>query len=282
MEKVAEGFKLLEGPVWDPARGLLVADAEKGGVYCIGDDGHVSTVVEHRRGIGGMVLHEDGGLVVSGRNIAYKGAGAEPTKVVFDNDPESGRVGFNDITTDAEGRIYAGSLGYRPTVEGDVPRPGALHMIELDGSVRLLFAGVKLANGMAFSPDGRLFYHADSGDQTVYVFDVEPGGGLANRRPFAGVELGVPDGLAVSEDGAVWVAVAYAGEVRVYEPHGALRRRLEFPIPMVTSLCFGGSDLRSLYVVTGSEGAEGDAGTVFRLASEVPGRWASPARVHIG
>ena len=57
-------------------------------------------------------------------------------------------------------------------------------------------------------------------------------------------------GLAISADGALWVAVAYAGEVRVFEIDGTLRRRIEFPVPMVTSLCFGGTGLNDLYALS--------------------------------
>ena len=66
MEKLAEGYGLIEGPVWDPALGLLFSDVLFGGVYRLAADGGVSTVFGHRRGIGGMALHEDGGLIVSG------------------------------------------------------------------------------------------------------------------------------------------------------------------------------------------------------------------------
>jgi len=279
MQQIASGFDLLEGPVWDPELGLLVADAGKGGVYRIGDDGAIDTIVEHRRGIGGMVLHADGGLVVSGRNIAFKDDG--PTRVLFDNDPPNGRIGFNDITTDAAGRIYAGSLGFYPTRPDDTPMPGALYMIDLDGSVHMLFDGVQLTNGMAFSADGRRLFHADSGDQTVHVYDVQPDGQIDNRRAFVSVDTGLPDGLALAADGSLWLAVAHADVVLVFESDGRLRRRIEFPLPMVTSLCFGGSDLRSLYVVTGSEGMSGEVGSVFRLETEVPGLPVAPARVQL-
>jgi len=282
VETLAKGFGLLEGPVWDPARGLLFADAEYGGVHCLAPDGSVQLVIPHRRGIGGMVRHEKGGLVVSGRNVAYKGSDAAPTLVLLDNDPARGIVGFNDIATDAAGRIYAGSLGFYPTKKGDTPRPGALHLIELDGSVRLLATGVQLTNGIGFSPDERLLYHSDSGDRTVYVYDVLADGGVSNRRPFARLSEGLPDGVATARDGSVWVAVAHGGIVIVLEPDGRVRERIAFPAPMVTSLCFGGDDLRDLYVVSGSEGVpSGRAGSIFRLRCDAPGLPVAPARVKL-
>ena len=56
MEKCAEGYGLIEGPVWDSERGLLFSDVLFGGVFCLELDGAVASVFEHRRGIGGMAL----------------------------------------------------------------------------------------------------------------------------------------------------------------------------------------------------------------------------------
>ena len=116
MQALAEGYGLIEGPVWDPERGLLYSDVLFGGVFCLDEAGAVSTVFEHRRGIGGMALHQDGGLVMSGRNISFKTFSGGPTVLLLDRDEEAGNVGYNDITTDAVGRIYAGSLGRWPAI----------------------------------------------------------------------------------------------------------------------------------------------------------------------
>jgi xylono-1,5-lactonase len=280
MEKIVTGYGLLEGPTWSSNGTLLFADADSGGVFNLNvRTGSIDTVDEHRRGIGGLAEHQDGGIVVSGRNVAYKAAG-RPTSVLIDNDIPGGRVGFNDLTTDAAGRVFVGSLGFYPTVPGDEPRAGNLYVIDLDGSHHVAFAGVQLTNGMGFSPDGRQLYHCDSGDQTVYVYDAD-GASLSDRRPFASVETGLPDGLAVSEDGAVWVAVAHAGEVRVFESDGSLRTVLGLPLPMVTSVCFGGDDLCDLFVVTGSDGAEGKVGSVFHERVAVPGVAVASARIPV-
>ena len=284
---VASGFELLEGPVWHPTLGLMFADADKGGAYCLDRNGRITTVFEHRRGIGGMAWHENGGLVISGRNIAYKGPAAAGTFVLFEKDPANGIVGFNDITTDSLGRIYAGALGFLPTETelsgiGGPSKGAPLFLVEIDGSVRQVWPDIKLTNGMGFSPDGKLLYHADSGDRTVYVYDVAADGSLLRRRPFARTAEGLPDGLAVAVDGSVWVAVAHAGQVRVFGPDGALRKQIEFPIPMVTSLCFGGDDMADVYVMSGSEGtSRTDAGTIFHLRSGVPGIPVTPARVRL-
>ncbi len=281
LEELVTGYALIEGPVWHPTHGLLFSDVHQGGVFGLSSTGQVSVVIEHRRGIGGIALHEQGGLVVGGRNIAYKGPAADGTVVLLDQE-RAGGVGFNDLTTDAAGRIYVGSLGVSPFEPDAEPRTGCLHLIDLDGGTRVLADGIRLTNGLGFSPDGRRLYHSDSRAGMVGMYDVLDDGGVSERRPFATIDRGVPDGLAVAEDGAVYVAVAGDSCVRVFAPDGEERPRIEVPRPMVTSVCFGGPELRELFVVTGSDGAESAlAGTVYRMPVEVPGLPVAPARVPI-
>ena len=206
-----------------------------------------------------------------------------PTRTLLDRDPDVGNVGYNDLTTDAAGRIYAGSLGSSPVFEdGREPAPGALHLIDLDGSSQVVAEGISLTNGLGFSPDGAALYHSDSRVQTIWRYDVRSDGTLAERTVFAKTTTGAPDGLAVAEDGSVWVAVAGGGVVAVFGPDGAARASLTVPQPMVTSVCFGGPDRRQLYVVTGSEGSDGDkAGSVFIETVAVPGLPVAAAQVRL-
>ena len=98
-------------------------------------------------------------------------------------------------------------------------------------------------------------------------------GSLGDKEPFATTPNGVPDGLVVSEDGAVWVALAGGGKgVGVFSADGSQRDFIEIPDPMCTSVCFGGDDLKTLYIVSGSQGAETDkSGAVYAYESAVAG-----------
>lgn len=283
MQALTQGYGLIEGPVWDEGRGLLFSDVLFGGVFALDAGGDVSTVFEHRRGIGGMALHAAGGLVVSGRNISYKGFDGGATVMLLDRDPDNGNVGYNDIAADAAGRIYAGSLGASPVFEdGREPQAGNLHLIDLDGACRIVAQDVQLTNGLGFSPDGQTLYHSDSRRRTVFSHRVREDGGLGAKTPFVQTARGAPDGLVVSEDGAVWVALAGGGAVGVYEADGALREYVEIPQPMATSVCFGGADLKDLYIVSGSEGVAGDKeGAVYLHRSAVAGLPVPLARVRI-
>ncbi len=289
METLAEGYGLVEGPLWDDQRGLVFSDVLAGGVYVLGEDGRVATLFPHRKGIGGMVQHVEGGMVVSGREISFKpypgtAGDAATTVPLLHRDPANGNVGYNDITADARGRIYAGYLGNSPVfADGRAAADGGLFLIDVDGRARQVASGIGQTNGLGFSPDGHVLYHADSRVRTVWRYDVAGDGSLSSRVPFVTTEVGVPDGLAVAIDGSVWVALAGGGHgVAVFSPDGTQRDFLRIPVPMCTSLCFGGTDLFDLFVVSGSEGSGRErGGGVYRQRVDVPGLPVPVARVRL-
>lgn len=280
MHQIATGYGLIEGPVWDPGRGLYFSDVLNGGVHLLDRKDAVSLAVPKRRGIGGMALHAEGGLVVGGRDIAHVAIDGDATRVLLALDAIAGATGFNDLTTDRAGRIYVGSLAFR-VFGGDPPKPGHLHVIDLDGSMRTLSDGVLLTNGLGFSPDGLSLYHSDARASLVRVYEVTGDGAVGPWRTFATLgPAGVPDGLKVASDGSVWVADAHGGRVVVFNADGSHRQDVAVPLPMVTSLCFGGDDLRDLYIVTGSRGGPHEnCGSIFRMRAGVAGLALPPARV---
>ncbi len=280
MERVATGYGLIEGPVWDPARGLYFSDVLNGGVFLLDRTGTVTQVVQKRRGIGGMALHASSGLVVGGRDIAIVDLAGGTPKTVLALDAIAGATGFNDLTTDKAGRVYAGSLAYK-VFGGEAPKPGHLHLIDLDGTMRTVSDGVMLTNGLGFSPDGRRLYHSDARAPLVWIYDVKDDGSLGPWRKFTDLGAnGVPDGLKVASDGSVWVADAHGGRVAVFNEDSTHRKDIAVPLPMVTSLCFGGTDLRDLYIVTGSRGGPHEnCGSIFHLRTEVAGLPLPHARI---
>lgn len=275
LETLAFGYGLLEGPRVDAADNLYFSDVPNGGVYCRSPKGEVTTVVPRRRGVGGIALHADGGVVVSGKNICHVKDGQ--TRIFFQRDDIPG---FNDIFTDSAGRVYAGSLRSDPFKEG-ARTPGELWQIVGEGQVMEMYGNVGLTNGIGFSPDGKIIYHADSAGPHLIVHEVMPDGTMKNRRAIAQMSGGpIPDGLCVDEAGCIWVAV-YGGRCAArYTPEGEVDRKIEVPAKAVTSVCFGGKDRRDLYIVTADNTEVPERkGTIFRTRVETPGLAAPLARV---
>jgi gluconolactonase len=280
VRRLTAGKGLLEGPRYDPALGLVFSDARRGGVHCLADDGSLRTLVDHRKGIGGIALHADGGFVVSGRNVAYKRDGDAPTVVLLDQDPAVRRNGFNDLTTDARGRVYVGSVGEVAIDNDSNPEriPGGVYLIDTDGSARQVADGITLVNGMALSPDGSRLYVSDSLRPAVLAYDVDPDtGDLGEETTFVAFGEGAPDGMALSDDGLVWIALAFTGSVVAHAPDGSPAARLELPTRMVTSVGFGGPEGTTLFVTTGAEG-EHDPADAAIYSAEVPYRGLAVAR----
>jgi gluconolactonase len=245
-------------------------------VYRRAPGGEITTVVPKRRGVGGIALHAEGGLVVSGKNICHVRDGQ--TRVLFD---PPGVPGFNDLFCDASGRVLTGSMRSDPFSNTGPRIPGEAYRIDGEGSAALLYDDVSLTNGIGFSPDGKLLYHVDSAPRHILVHDVDRDGSVSRRRVFAALDPGfTPDGLAVDDDGGVWVAVVNGGCVQRFTPEGVLDARVDVPATFVTSLCFGGADRRDLYIVTADNTDDASRrGTIFRTRSPYPGTIAHPARV---
>jgi gluconolactonase len=250
MLKLLDGYGLVEAARWYPQLGLLFSDMTKGGVYRYRGEAHpVDVVIAHRKGIGGLVAHVDGGLVVAGRNVAHKAADGRTT-ILMEAAPDE--TFFNDLTADGRGRLYVGSVGLGPSpneepAEGE-RSPGRLYRLDPDGTRTTLSEDVLVSNGLGVSPLDDLLYHVDSHRHVVWAFD-DSGG----RDVFvdAGEYDGVPDGLAVAADGSVWVAMAGGGLVVGWAADGTRIAEYTVPQALVTSVSFGGPDLTSLYVMTG-------------------------------
>jgi len=274
LETLAFGYGLLEGPRVDNADSLFFSDVTNGGVYRRSPAGAISTVVPRRRGVGGIALHANGGVVISGKNVCHVKDGE--TRILFQRDDIPG---FNDLFTDSAGRVHVGSLRSDPFKEGGRV-PGELWRIDEEGQVVQLYGDVGLTNGIGFSPDGRILYHADSAAQHLIVHDVAPDGSCSNRRSISVSAVGGPDGLAVDEAGAIWVAIYNGGCAARYTPDGKLDRKIDVPAKAVTSLCFGGKDRRELYIVTADNTEDSERkGTIFRARVDIPGLPVPPARV---
>jgi sugar lactone lactonase YvrE len=123
------------------------------------------------------------------------------------------------------------------------------------GDARLMEDGLIAGNGIAWSPDDRTMYLADTLAGTVWQYDFDLAAGeIANRRLFVSTDpaQGAADGATVDADGCYWCALFRGGAVAQFDPAGRLVRRVELPVSNPTMCAFGGPDLDILYVTSAS------------------------------
>lgn len=270
LTRLASGFVLLEAARWVPEHGLVFSDMLGGGVYRLGPDGP-GPLIEHRKGIGGLVPHAEGGLVVSGRNVTHKRPDGSGVVLLETADDEQF---FNDLTADVDGRLYIGSVP-----KDHQSGHGRLYRMQTTGEVDVLADDVKITNGVVADPTGRQLFHVDTPRKLIWRYALPSG----ERDTFASTEAydGVPDGLALAADGTLWVALAGGGLVVGFDADGKPVAEVEVPTRLVTSVCLGGSDLSTLYVLSGVNDEYPDAagGSVFAMPAPGPGLPAPQARV---
>jgi sugar lactone lactonase YvrE len=191
---------------------------------------------------------------------------------------------FNDGKSDPQGRFWVGTI-YEPRD----PPLAALYCYD-EGQLERKAEGITTSNGVAWSPSGRTMYWSDTKAHTIYAFDVDTTSGeLSRRRVFAsfppkqaGQDLatygGRPDGAAVDAEGCYWVAMFEGQRVLRMSPGGEIVREVRLPVRCATMPCFGGPDLKTLYITTARENRPAAelaeqplAGCVLSLRVDVPG-----------
>jgi L-arabinonolactonase len=159
---------------------------------------------------------------------------------------------FNDGRCDRRGRFWVGTLH-----EARQPETAALYRFDPDGRCTTMVEGVTVSNGIAWSPDNRTMYFADSWTRTIFSFDFDlDSGSLHNRLIFVRLPdgSGLPDGATVDAEGFLWSANFDGGCITRYAPDGSTDRVIAVPVQRPTSCVFGGEDLSVLYVTSASLG----------------------------
>jgi sugar lactone lactonase YvrE len=263
---------LLEGPRLREGGEMVYSDVIAGGVFACAPDGAIRTLLAARRGVGGIVPHADGGVVLSGRTVLHLRPDGSQHELLADGD---GVCGYNDLGTTARGELLAGALCYRPFA-GEEPRPGRLLELSSDGSVRVLSEELQWPNGIAETADAGAVLVSDYA--RGHVLRVERGDGAA--EVFARAPEGSPDGLALDAEGGAWVALGEAGAIARFDADGGLQGVQRLPATFVSSISFGGADMCDVLVTTADNAERPElGGTLLRARSEVPGLAVTPVSV---
>jgi len=226
---------------------------------------------------GAVILREKEGVLVALMSgiFAFRPETGALERLVSPEPPGLGNR-MNDSKCDRRGRIWTGTMR-----DFGAATSGSLYRIDRWLGCTRVLSDITVPNALAWSPDDRRMYFADSADGRLRAYDFEPEGGrLGPCRILVenGAAPGKPDGATVDAAGCVWNARYGAGCVLRFTPEGAVDRRIELPVAQVTSCAFGGPDLRTLFITTSRQKlspeeleAQPLAGCLFAVRLDVPG-----------
>lgn len=275
--------ELGEGPLWDDkAQKLYWVDVLGETLHRYDPKREANESFRVGQPVGTVALRSSGGLVLAVRDgFAAFDLGAE--KLSFLARPEADRPEsrFNDGACDPAGRFWAGTMAF----SGD-EGAGSLYRLGPDLACDQVLSGLTIPNGLAWTVDGRVMYHVDSGPAVVTAYDYDAKTGAISRgRVVIEVDeaMGAPDGMAIDAEGKLWIAHYGGGCVRRWDPEqGVVLQEIDVPASRVTACAFGGPDLKTLYVTTATEGMseeerrrEPQAGSLFAATPGTQGRLAS-------
>ncbi len=206
--------------------------------------------------IGGVALKRGGGAVVFLATGLYDFDCASGKLALRIASPLPPHVKLHECATDRQGRLWVGAYDHSFTPENRNPAGGSYFRLESRADGEQLIPeikGINVANGLAFSPDGKTLYAADSPTRQVHAYDVDlVSGHLSGRREFLTLPAGVGflDGATVDADGGYWLALMYGNALHRYLPDGTLDHVIKLPFCSPTKAVFGGANLDTLYITT--------------------------------
>jgi len=266
-ERLATGFVFTEGPLWHPDGFYYFVDVRASMLYRV-TPGRPHEVVREKTGGGNGTTFD-----LQGRLILCEGDNRRVTRRVADDRVEVLVDRFegkrlnrpNDVVCRSDGSIFFTDPGLRvPLAEREVDHAG-VYRIAPDGAVSLV-ADFEYPNGLAFSPDERLLYVANTRwAQYIHVLELDAAGRVLRRRIFADMSSdetdGVPDGMKVDVEGRVYCTGP--GGTWVFAPDGARLGVIRTP-EVPANLAFGGPDLRTLFFTART--------SVYTLRTKLPGQ----------
>ena len=267
-----------ESPLWCERRQRLFwVDIRAPALYSCAEDGTDLCSYPMPEPIGSFAFRADDTMVLALKSGFYDYDPATQALAVIAK-PEAllPQHRFNEGKCDPRGRFWAGSMN-----DGVREPTGSLFCLDAQRRCTLIRGGIAVPNSMAWSPDGRRMYFADTEQRVIEVFDFDADAGhMGEGRTFADLRSGTgrPDGATVDSDSCLWSAEVTSGRIVRYAPDGREIGAWKLPVSRVTSLTFGGVDLRTLYITSSrfklstSELAEQPlAGALFVMRAPVAG-----------
>lgn len=259
-----------ESPTWSEAeQALYWIDIEEPALHRLNPSTGVDESWETPSQIGAFALCDSDGIIVALRTglakMTLEGAFAPLCPPPYN--PLEHR--FNEGKCDRAGRFWIGTK-HEPLRgrKAGPPVARALGFFTNRTGFEERCARAVIANGLAWSPDGRTMYFADSEQRRIWAFDYDlEAASLSSQRVFAcfAESDGAPDGASIDEEGFYWCALYGGGRVLRLAPDGRIDREIRLPVSQPTMCAFGGADRATLYITSASHGVEAEplAGGLF-------------------
>jgi gluconolactonase len=263
-ERIAAGFVFTEGPVWHPDGYLLFSDVPGNIIYQWTPDGQVQTFRSPSGYSNGLTFDKQGRLLVCEHgNRRISRTEQDGTITTLAEKFEGKRLNSpNDVVVKSDGSIYFTDPPYGLKEPGsqELAFQGIYRILPGSNSLELLVDDFHRPNGLAFSPDEKMLYIANTGHGEVIAFDVLSDGSLANRRVFAKI-TGFPDGVKVDIDGNLYVTNNYSF-VQIFANSG--KHLGDIVVPEGAENCgFGDPDYKTLFITART--------SVYRVKLKVKG-----------
>nr|WP_236772566.1 SMP-30/gluconolactonase/LRE family protein [Agrobacterium tumefaciens] len=244
-------MKVGESPAWDERTGnLWFVDILAPAIFCLHPGGKLDRY-EMPAQVGCLGLC-DNGLVVAGLKTGVHLLDPANGALELLCDPDEGRADsrLNDGKVGPDGHFWVGTRDEAAVQTGNA----RLYRIAPDGGVELVINGdMFTSNGLAWSLDGTRMYHSDSSGLMYQAFDFDVATGRlgpAERLHDFAPDEGRPDGAATDCEGCYWSAGVQAGRLNRFSPEGELFEIYRLPFKGPTMPCFGGPDLKTIYLTS--------------------------------
>ncbi len=252
VEKIVDGFQFTEGPVWIPSGYLLFSDIPANTIYKYEENSDPEIFLKPSGHSNGLTLDKQGRLLLCEHDRRVTRLEKNGSKTVLAESYMGKRLNSpNDLAVKTGGAIYFTDppYGLPNRTDGKELDFCGIFRLDPDGTMTLLDDSVPLPNGLAFSPDEKRLYVADSSSAQVYAFDVTASGSLENMKVFAKLGeldgIGAADGMKVDVDGNLFCTGP--GGISVLDPEGTRIGIIECPeIP--ANIAWGGDDYKTLYI----------------------------------
>jgi sugar lactone lactonase YvrE len=244
-----------ESPMWHPQQQKLYwVDIEKMELHNFDPSTTLHKIFKTEKRIGSVVPAKNGHLILALQGeIAELDPSTNTIKKLIDLEPHLPMNRCNDGKCDNQGNLWIGTMHINCKA-GE----GSLYCIDSKLNVVPVMQNLSISNGMCWSLAGDKMYFIDSSDRCVKCFDFNiTKHELSNEKVVvkSRTDTELPDGMCLDSEGMLWVAFWGGQRVGRYNPKtGEPLAHIEVPALNVTSCCFGGADLKTLYITTAQEG----------------------------